>query len=98
MSTLSDAAAPGNTAHLDAIRRISVSVQVFLGSASMPIGDLMKLGRGAIVSLDHDIGDPVDVVVNGQVIARGELVALENDPTKIGVKLTELIGRPDQLA
>ena len=44
MSTLSDAAAPGHAAHLDAIRRISVSVQVFLGSASMPIGDLMKLG------------------------------------------------------
>lgn len=81
--------------NLDAILRIPVAVQVFLGSASMPIADLLKLGRGAVVALDHDIGDPVDVVVNGRVIARGELVALEDDPSKIGVKLTEIVGRPD---
>lgn len=84
--------------HLDSILKIPVSVQVFLGSASMPIADLMKLGRGAVVSLDHDIGDPVDVVVNGRVIARGELVAVDDDPSKIGVKLTEIIGRPSDAA
>ena len=83
--------------HLDAIMRIPVAVQVFLGSASMPIADLMKLGRGAVVALDHDIADPVDVVVNGRVIARGELVALDDDPSKIGVKLTEIVGKPDPL-
>lgn len=80
--------------HLDSIMRIPVSVQVFLGSALMPIGELMRLERGTIVSLDHDIGDPVDVVVNGRVIARGELVALEEDPSKVGVKLTEIVGQP----
>lgn len=89
-----DASSP----HLDSIMRIPVAVQVFLGSASMPISDLMKLGRGAIVALDHNIGDPVDVVVNGRVIARGELVALEDDPSKVGVKLTEIVGRPDVAA
>lgn len=82
------------TQHLESILKITVTVQVFLGSASMPIADLMKLGRGAIVALDHDIGDPVDVVVNGRVVARGELVALEDDPSKIGVKLTDIVGRP----
>jgi flagellar motor switch protein FliN/FliY len=84
--------------HLDSIMRIPVAVQVFLGSASMPIADLLKIGRGAVVSLDHNIGDPVDVVVNGRVIARGELVAMEEDPTKVGVKLTEIVGRPDVAA
>ena len=84
--------------HLDSILQIPVAVQVFLGSASMPIADLMKLGRGAVVALDHDIGDPVDVVVNGRVIARGELVAIEDDPSKIGVKLTEIVGRPGDAA
>ena len=83
--------------HLDAIMRIPVAVQVFLGSASMPIADLMKLGRGAVVALDHDIADPVDVVVNVRVIARGELVALDDDPSKIGVKLTEIVGKPDPI-
>ncbi|MCX8255531.1 Flagellar motor switch protein FliN [Beijerinckiaceae bacterium RH AL1] len=81
--------------HLDSILQIPVAVQVFLGSASMPIADLMKLGRGAIVALDHAISDPVDVVVNGRIIARGELVAMDDDPSRIGVKLTEIIGRPD---
>ena len=86
---------PGKGPHLDSILRIPVAVQVFLGSASMPIGDLMKLGRGAVVPLDHNISDPVDVVVNGRIIARGELVAMDDDPSRIGVKLTEIIGRPD---
>lgn len=86
------------TPRLDSILKITVNVQVFLGSATMPIGDLMKLGRGAVVALDHDIGDPVDVVVNGRVVARGELVALEDDPSKIGVKLTDIVGASETAA
>ena len=86
---------PSSPSHLNSILRIPVTVQVFLGSAAMPIADLMKLDRGAVVALDHAISDPVDVVVNGRIIARGELVALDDDPTKIGVKLTEVVGRPD---
>lgn len=84
----------GASPHLDSIMRIPVSVQVFLGSASMPIADLMKLEQGSVVTLDHSVSDPVDVVVNGRVIARGELIALDDDPTKIGVKLIEIVGNP----
>lgn len=82
-------------AHIDSILRIPVAVQVFIGSATMPIADLMALDRGAVIALNHDISDPVDVVVNGRTIARGELVALDDDPSKIGVKLIEIIGQPD---
>lgn len=85
-------------AHLDSIMRIPVSVQVFLGSASMPIADLMQLDRGSVVTLDHAVSDPVDVVVNGRVIARGELIALDDDPTRIGVKLIEIVGNPEASA
>ena len=95
LSSAATADAAAVPPHLDAIMRIPVAVQVFLGSASMPIADLMRLSRGAVVALDHDIADPVDVVVNGRVIARGELVALDDDPSKIGVKLTEIVGKPD---
>ena len=95
LTTASAATDLGKGPHLDSILKIPVAVQVFLGSASMPIADLMKLGRGAVVALDHAISDPVDVVVNGRIIARGELVAMDDDPSRIGVKLTEIIGRPD---
>jgi len=78
--------------NLDSILRIPVTVQVVLGTATMPVANLMKLGRGAIVPLDHRIGEPVDVVVNGRVIARGEVVVLEEDNSRFGVSLTEITG------
>ncbi len=78
--------------HLESILQIPVAVQVVLGSATMPVANLMKLGKGAIVALDHGIGEPVDVVVNGRVVARGEMVVLDDDPTRVGVKLIEIVG------
>ena len=97
--TAADATTRGTPpSHLDSILKIPVVVQVFVGSASMPIADLMALERGAVIALNHDISDPVDIVVNGRTIARGELVALDDDPTKIGVKLIEIVGQPDAAA
>ena len=86
------AAASADPRHLESILRIPVAVQVMLGSATMPVADLMKLSKGAVIALDHGIGEPVDVVVNGRVVARGEMVVLEDDPSRIGVKLTEIVG------
>ncbi|WP_372425391.1 flagellar motor switch protein FliN [Salinarimonas chemoclinalis] len=80
--------------NLDAIMRIPVSLQVVLGSATMPVANLMKLGRGAVVPLDHRVGEPVDVVVNGRVVARGEVVVVEDDNSRFGVSLTEIVGTP----
>ena len=85
----------GGSRNLESILRIPVVMQVVLGSATMPVANLMKLGRGAIVPLDHRVGEPVDVVVNGRVIARGEVVAIEDDATRFGVSLTEIIGPPN---
>jgi flagellar motor switch protein FliN len=76
----------------DTILRIPVAVQVVLGSAMMPVSNLLKLGRGAVIALDHRVGEPVDVVVNGRVIARGEIVVVEDDNSRFGVSLTEIIG------
>ncbi|KQS84990.1 flagellar motor switch protein FliN [Methylobacterium sp. Leaf361] len=82
----------GSGRNLDSILRIPVLMQVVLGSATMPVSNLMKLGRGAIVSLDHRVGEPVDVVVNGRIIARGEVVVVEDDNSRFGVSLTEIVG------
>ncbi|WFT83587.1 MULTISPECIES: flagellar motor switch protein FliN [unclassified Methylobacterium] len=78
--------------NLDSVLRIPVLIQVVLGSATMPVANLMKLGRGAIVPLDHRVGEPVDIMVNGRVIARGEVVVVEEDNSRFGVSLTEIVG------
>jgi flagellar motor switch protein FliN/FliY len=83
--------APAGNRNLDVILRIPVSVQVVLGSATMPVANLMKLGRGAVIPLDHRVGEPVDVVVNGRIVARGEMVVVEEDESRFGVSLTEII-------
>jgi flagellar motor switch protein FliN len=77
--------------HLGAILSIPVTVQVVLGSTSLPVSGLMKLARGAIVSLDQRVGDPVDVVVNGTVIARGEIVVVDEPSQRFGVSLLEVV-------
>jgi flagellar motor switch protein FliN/FliY len=80
------------TRNLETILRIPVSVQVVLVSAMMPVSNLLKLGRGAVIPLDHRLGEPVDIIVNGRVIARGEIVVVEDDNARLGVSLTEIAG------
>jgi flagellar motor switch protein FliN len=76
--------------NLDLVLRIPVTLKVLLGSASMPISQLTKLGRGAVIPLDRRVGEPVDVMVNGKVIARGEIVVLDEDGSRFGITLTEM--------
>jgi len=87
------AAAP-SASRYDAILSIPVTVQVVLGTTTMPVASLMKLGRGAVVSLDQKVGDPVNVVVNGRVVARGEVVVVDEDSARYGVSLTEIVTAP----
>jgi flagellar motor switch protein FliN/FliY len=77
---------------LDSVMGIPVTVQVVLGTTTLQVSQLMKLSRGAILPLDNRVGEPVDVVVNGRVVARGELVLMDEDSTRFGVSLTEIIG------
>lgn len=78
-------------ANADIIMNIPVNVQIVLGSAEMSVSELMTLQRGSTVSLDRRIGEPVDVVVNGRKIACGEITVLEHDPSRFGIKLTQII-------
>jgi flagellar motor switch protein FliN len=72
------------------IMNIPVDVQIVLGSAEMPVSELMALRKGSTVALNRRIGEPVDVVVNGRKIAKGEITVLENEPSRFGIKLTEI--------
>ena len=94
---MSDQAAAAEAAvdpsNLEAILGIPVSVQVVLGGATMPVAELMKLSRGAVVPLNHRVGQPVDVVVNGRTIARGEMVVVDEEGSRLGVSLTEIVGQ-----
>ena len=88
-----DAAAAENPAsNLNTILSIPVTVQVVLGSTSLPVASLMKLARGAVISLDQRVGDPVDIVVNGRVVARGEIVVVDEVSQRFGVSLVEIVG------
>ena len=80
--------------NMDLIMRIPVTVQIVLGTATMPVANLAKLGRGAVVPLDRRVGEPVDVVVNGKVVARGEVVVTDEDNSRFGISLTEVLGNP----
>ncbi|AZO28137.1 MULTISPECIES: flagellar motor switch protein FliN [Mesorhizobium] len=73
------------------IMTIPVDVQIILGSTEMPVSELMALQKGSTVALNRRIGEPVDVVVNGRRIARGEITVLEHDPSRFGIRLTEII-------
>lgn len=78
--------------NLDVVMRIPVPVKVVLGSTVMPVAALLKLGRGSVVPLDRRVGDPVEVVVNDHVVARGEVVVINEDGSRFGISLTEIVG------
>ena len=73
------------------IMNIPVDVQIVLGSAEMAVSELMALQKGSTVALNRRIGEPVDVIVNGRKIACGEITVLESDPSRFGIKLTQII-------
>ena len=73
---------------LEAVYDIPVQVSVILGSTSMQVSQLLKLGRGAVVELNRKVGEPIDILVNGRLIAKGEVVVVED---RIGVTMTEII-------
>ena len=74
------------------VMRIPVTVKIVLGSTTMPVASLVKLGRGAVIPLDRRVGEPVDVVVNGRVVARGEVVVVDEATSRFGISLTEVVG------
>jgi flagellar motor switch protein FliN len=75
-----------------AFGRVPVTLQIMLGSARMPLSELLELKVGSSFELEQKLGEPVTVIVNGCKIAMGELFVLEGDGDRLGVKITELPG------
>jgi flagellar motor switch protein FliN/FliY len=79
------------SSNFELIMDIPIDVQIMLGSSRMQVSGLMNLNEGATIALDKRIGEPVEIMVNGRKIARGEITVLENDDTRFGVKLIEVL-------
>jgi flagellar motor switch protein FliN/FliY len=75
-------------ADLEAVFDVPVQVSAVLGRAHMEVGSLLKLGPGAVLELDRKVGEAIDIYVNNRLVARGEVVLVED---KLGVTMTEII-------
>ena len=84
---------PQGAHDLEAVYDIPVQVSAVLGKSSMQVSQLLKLGRGAVVELDRKVGEAIDIYVNNRLVARGEVVVVDE---KLGVTMTEII-KSDQV-
>ena len=83
-----DANAQFTARELEAVYDIPVQVSAVLGKSSMQVSQLLKLGRGAVVELDRKVGEAIDIYVNNRLVARGEVVIVDE---RLGVTMTEII-------
>ncbi|MBU6299464.1 MAG: flagellar motor switch protein FliN [Alphaproteobacteria bacterium] len=73
---------------LEAVFDVPVTVSAVLGKSAMEVSQLLKLGKGTIVELDRKVGEAIDIYVNDRLVARGEVVLVED---RLGVTMTEII-------
>ncbi len=73
---------------------MDLKLSVELGQKDMPIRDILALGPGKIIELDKLAGEPVDLLVNGKLLAKGEVVVVDEN---FGVRITELIETVDRI-
>ena len=87
-ASVAPAAAPrGLPEHL---RRVRVEVEIVLGHLRMPLSEVAALREGAVLALERKLGDWVDVAINGRIVARGEVIALDDEPERLGVAIREM--------
>src|SRR4051812_39930986 len=77
-----------SAADLEAVFDVPVKVSAVLGRSRMDVGELLRLGPGTVLELDRKVGEAIDIYVNNRLVARGEVVLVEE---KLGVTMTEII-------
>jgi flagellar motor switch protein FliN len=83
-----------DAANIEVLMHVPLQVTAELGTSKMSVSEVLKLGTGSIIELERLAGGPVDLLVNDKLIARGEVVAVDEN---FGVRITELIQRPGSL-
>ena len=94
MSELRDDSTPSNEVNLDVVLDIPVSISMEIGRTKISIRNLLQLNQGSVVELDRLAGEPMDVLVNGTLIARGEVVVVNE---KFGIRLTDIISPAERV-
>lgn len=79
---------PRSAKDLEAVYDIPVQVSAVLGKTHMQVSQLLRLGKGAVVELDRKVGEAIDIYVNNRLVARGEVVVVED---RLGVTMTEIV-------
>lgn len=82
--------APQVSLRIPAIHEVSLEAYAILGTASMPVSQLLRMGRGAVVELDTGLGDEIEMRINDQLVAKGEVVVVED---RIAIEITEIVKR-----
>jgi len=85
---LQEAAPKRSAADLEAVFDVPVTVSAVLGKSAMEVSQLLKLGKGTVVELDRKVGEAIDIYVNDRLVARGEVVLVED---RLGITMTEII-------
>ncbi len=88
-ATLEAMASEGDGRNIDALYNVKLDVRVVLGRSRMSIADLLELTRGSVIELDRKVGEPIDIMINDRMVARGDLVKVNGD--YIGVALREIV-------
>jgi flagellar motor switch protein FliN/FliY len=79
---------------MDLILDLPLDISVELGKVKMPVNELLQLGRGSILQLTKTVGDPLDIYINKKLIAKGEVVILDD---KIGIRVADIINPVDRV-
>ena len=79
---------PSSTSDLEAVYDIPVKVSAILGKTRMKVSQLMNLNKGAIIEVDRKVGEAIDIYVNNNLVARGEVVVVDD---KLGITMTEIV-------
>ena len=82
------AGTPAVSVKMPAIHEVSLEAYAILGTAAMPVSQLLRMGRGAVVELDTGLGDEIEMRINDQLVAKGEVVVVED---RIAIEITEIV-------